>query len=79
MRYIILATGAGLILYAYLNWCHDLVRTWVKQLATRVFGSGGGPLGAFAETRVAQIYYRPLAAIFAALLGAAFLMVGLRG
>jgi hypothetical protein len=79
MRFLILASGVFLILIAYLNWRGDLFRTWVKRLDARLFGAGGGPLGAFAETRVARIYYRPFASIFAALLGIGFLMDGLQG
>jgi hypothetical protein len=79
MRFLILASGAFLILIAYLNWRRDLFHTWVKQLDARLFGASGGPLGAFAETRAARIYYRPLASIFAALLGIGFLVDGLQG
>jgi hypothetical protein len=79
MRFLILASGVFLILIAYLNWRGDLFRTWVKQLDARLFRLGGGPLGAFAETRVGRIYYRQFASILAALLGIGFLMGGLQG
>jgi hypothetical protein len=78
VRFLILVTGIGLILFAYLNWRYDLMRVTVKNVATRLFGAGGGALGAFAETRVARIYYGGFFSTFAVLVGAVFLMVALR-